>query len=359
MIPALRRLGVTLDDQSRNRALLGRWSEISTIDLSSASDCVSLELARLFLPSDWFALVFGLSSRFYTFDKKGTEESDRRYHMYEKLSAMGNCTTFPVETLIFACIAQACTQYCGGDLSLCRTYGDDIIVPQNAALLVLEVLHFVGFVPNIEKTFVHGPFRETCGRDTLHGVDVRPVYLRAEPTDDTSLYSLHNRLLANCGGWALNRTLSYVRSLVRRPFYGPAYFGAGHKDLLLIREDWVSDWYAGKSVLIDGFFWSPSPHHAGVVVSHGSTSTTWWWLEHRANIRRFKSSGCEHTDYLAFLLGVRGGLEEHQRLIGTVHSLFCGEWAWPFVSDGPDPKTRPASSRVLRKITAGVIWNQG
>lgn len=271
---------------------------------------------------------------------------------------MGNCTTFPLESLIFACVSRAATAYCGGSLELCRTYGDDIIVPQNAALLTLEVLRFLGFQPNCEKTFIHGPFRESCGRDTLWGVDVRPVYLRAVPTDDTAIYGLHNRLLSNRFGFAFDRTLRYLRTLVNRPLWGPAYYGAGLGDLIYL-DAVLSDWYAGKSELTDSFFWTPYPPHRGVVVADYGSPIQCWWLAHRACLRRFAPADDQATAYLAFLLGEREGLEETRRWTGLSYSLFMGQWDWPFTSAPPDPKTRPASSRVLRKIRDGVIGTTG
>jgi len=52
----LRRVGIDLTDQSRNQRLAKEGSitgNLSTLDLSSASDTVSYELVRLLLPADW------------------------------------------------------------------------------------------------------------------------------------------------------------------------------------------------------------------------------------------------------------------------------------------------------------------
>ena len=71
-------------------------------------------------------------------------------------------------------------------------YGDDIVVPQNAALLVIERLRDLGFSTNRDKTFVTGPFRESCGRDWFQGQDVRPVNLDKRMSDVRQLCAFHN-----------------------------------------------------------------------------------------------------------------------------------------------------------------------
>lgn len=350
----LRAVGVDLSNQNRNRDLLGRWEEIATIDQTSASDCGALEMYRMFLPSDWFAAVFAASSRFYTF--KVDEEDRTQWHRYEKLSAMGNCTTFPLETLVFWTVARATSEVTGGNLDLVRAYGDDVIVPKNAALLTIEVLTWLGFMPNREKTFVTGPFRETCGKDTLWGVDIRPVYVRVEPRNDTEVYGLFNRLLTNRMGHPMSRALKYLHSLVRQPFYGPAFYGASNRDLIFLGPDLVSDWFSGKSAVVDGFFWSPQPFMDPVIITHGLTPVKWWWLEFLGKRQKRKSSGCEQTDYLAFLAGRRGGLEDQGAVVAVCSGPVVGHWHvgnLPYPDLYPTP--RPTSTRVLRRIVGEVI----
>jgi len=351
----LRLVGVDLSNQDRNRNLLGRWEEIATIDQTSASDCGALEMYRMFLPSDWFAAVFAASSRFYTF-KVEDDEADTVWHAYEKLSAMGNCTTFPLETLIFWSVAKATTEFAGGDQQLVRAYGDDIIVPQHAALLTIEVLTWLGFMPNREKTFVVGPFRETCGKDTLWGVDIRPVFVRKEPTNDTDVYGLFNRLLSNRFGFDFSHSLKYLHSLVAKPFYGPAFYSASTNDLVYVGAELLSDWYAGKSEHVDGFFWSPTPYMDPVVITHGLTPVRWWRLDFLGLRQKRKSSGWEDLDYLAFLSGIRGGLEDRGTVVAKCTRPLVGHW---HVGDlnYPDlyPKTRPTTIRVMRWVAGEVI----
>lgn len=218
----LRKTGVYLRDQRRNHPPAREGSidgSFATIDLSSASDSVSLEIVKWLFPPDWFTLLESLRSPEYTID--GNE-----FHSYNKFSSMGNATTFPIESTIFYAIARACYEVVGLDHCSIRVYGDDIIVDRRAALLLMEVLRFAGFVPNAQKSFVTGHFRETCGHDYLNGVNVRPVYVRRTPRVVEDIYSIYNRLLIG-SMVPLPRTLSYLHSCIDRPHKGPLYMDPG------------------------------------------------------------------------------------------------------------------------------------
>jgi hypothetical protein len=62
----LRRVGVNLNDQSVNRSLArmgAATGEVATLDLSSASDTVTIEAVRLLLPDDWFLYLNDIRSQ--------------------------------------------------------------------------------------------------------------------------------------------------------------------------------------------------------------------------------------------------------------------------------------------------------
>lgn len=182
--------GNPIDDQSINQrlaqmgALLPLGSSYATIDLSQASDSVSTELVRWLLPSDWFSLLDDLRCKTGSL-KEGSSI------VYEKFSSMGNGFTFALETLIFWALARAVNTVSGGEVS--SVYGDDIIVDDASALLLTEILKFCGFSVNSEKTFYHGPFRESCGADWHTAQRVTPQYLRRAKLRSTDLYNLLNR----------------------------------------------------------------------------------------------------------------------------------------------------------------------
>lgn len=92
---------------------------------------------------------------------------------YHKFSSMGNGCTFALETLIFASLLHAV----GSKIGL--VYGDDITIETELAPALFRLLKFLGFVPNEEKSYTSGPFRESCGKDFFEGHDVTPFYLRS------------------------------------------------------------------------------------------------------------------------------------------------------------------------------------
>lgn len=162
----LLRSGQDLSDQMLNQqmALEGSISgELATIDLSSASDSVSLELVRELLPARLTHLL--------ELSRSPMALYEGHWHLNEKFSSMGNGYTFELESLIFLAVARSIC----GDHKV-SVYGDDIIVPSTYSREVLRALYLLGFSPNDDKTFTSGPFRESCGGDFFLGVNVTPVY---------------------------------------------------------------------------------------------------------------------------------------------------------------------------------------
>jgi len=214
----LLRSGVDLSDQTRNQRLALEGSltgALATLDLSSASDTIAYELVFDLLPVDWALFL----AQFRT----GTVEIEGRQLRQQKFSSMGNGFTFPLESLIFYALAFASTpEDQRGDVSV---YGDDIIVPVGAYGLLTEVLNACGFIPNLEKSFASGPFRESCGADYLSGIDIRPVYLKTRLAG-FDVFRLHN-FFVRSGDFELASILLELLdpSLLR---FGPDGYGDGH-----------------------------------------------------------------------------------------------------------------------------------
>jgi len=172
----LKRVGVNLDDQTWNQKLAGIASltdEYATIDLSSASDTVSLKLVEVLLPSDWFEAL-----------KQSRSESgtmpDGRVVNYQKVSSMGNGFTFELESLIFWAIIESVYDLLNLATHQSAVYGDDLIVHIDSFHTIMWLLKYLGFSPNTKKTFHKGPFRESCGKHYFLGVDVTPFYIRKD-----------------------------------------------------------------------------------------------------------------------------------------------------------------------------------
>lgn len=169
--------------KNRDLARLGSITDgLSTIDLSSASDSISLKMCQWALPPDMFKLLVKLRTPSTEVEGLGTQE----LHM---ISTMGNGYTFPLQTMLFACAVVACLHFRGIPESrgesdqLWGVYGDDIICPRLITSDVIHLLALLGFRVNDDKTFVEGPFRESCGSDFYCGTDIRGVYLKKLETE--------------------------------------------------------------------------------------------------------------------------------------------------------------------------------
>jgi hypothetical protein len=184
---ALLRVGVDLRDQTVNQRLArcASVAGLATVDLSSASDTVSVGLVRFLLPEKWFHLLDSLRSKITLLDGERV--------LLEKFSSMGNAFTFELETLIFLALSRAICDELGltGSVSV---YGDDIIVPAASKELFEEVFAASGFEINHSKTFWDGYFFESCGKHYFHTVDVTPLYQKEDLDTRESLIRCYNRM---------------------------------------------------------------------------------------------------------------------------------------------------------------------
>lgn len=186
----LLKIGIDLRAGQQIHQALARQASIdgldATIDMSNASDTLCRVLPKLVLRTDWWELLNSLRATH-------TRVKGKWYRL-EKFSSMGNGFTFELETLIFATLARTVIEKEGGDPDRVRCYGDDLIVPVGHAKSVLAALRFFGFEPNEKKTFVEGPFRESCGGDFWDGISVRAYYLEELPDEPQHWISLANGL---------------------------------------------------------------------------------------------------------------------------------------------------------------------
>lgn len=174
--------GINLATQQLKNRELARQASIFdhlvTIDLSSASDTISLKMLEWALPPDFFRVLKRLRSPLCEIPGMG-------YQPLNMISTMGNGFTFPLQTMLFSCVVLAAyaahgvePRYprgqCHGDFGV---NGDDIICPKEISRSVMWLLKALGFSVNASKTFVEGPFRESCGGDFFRGVNIRGFYL--------------------------------------------------------------------------------------------------------------------------------------------------------------------------------------
>lgn len=187
----LMRWGIDLNDQSINQEM-ARLASIrgflATIDLSAASDTISYELVRLLLPPDWFAALELCRS------PEGVLPCGDKV-TFHKFSSMGNGYTFELESLLFFAMCLAvCDAFDPGAEKYVSVYGDDIIIPCSVAPHLVDFFSECGFTVNQKKSFVEGPFRESCGKHYFLGVDVSPFYVRRPVDTLDQLMLFHNNI---------------------------------------------------------------------------------------------------------------------------------------------------------------------
>jgi hypothetical protein len=191
-------VGIDLANQADKNRLLARLGsqngEFGTIDLSSASDSMSLSLVREFFPRQVVSWLEMTRSPI-TILPDGTEVE---LHM---ISSMGNAYTFPLQTIFFTSLVYASYRMLGitferpfrDSLGNFAVFGDDIIVQKKAYGFLCRLLSICGFSVNVDKSFNEGLFRESCGHDYYYGYNVRGVYIKTLKTVNDR-YSAINRL---------------------------------------------------------------------------------------------------------------------------------------------------------------------
>lgn len=215
---------LALTNQSKNQVLAMEGSlncKYSTLDLSSASDLLSVDLVSLVFGARPMFLEHMLRSRSPLVD------TGNGVLPVSKFAGMGNALTFPVQSVVFATLAMmAVLDQDGKEPSYVnmkrasrkvRVYGDDIIVASHYSRRVADWLVSFGLKVNQKKSFFDGNFKESCGVDAFRGYDVTPVYLRHEPVITerdpetiASLVATSNQLWMK----GLHKAAEYLRGVV-------------------------------------------------------------------------------------------------------------------------------------------------
>lgn len=260
----LLRSGLDLSDQTRNQRLACKGSQddsLATIDLSNASDTLSTELVWALLPFEWAEELDKLRTdvvdlpQCQEFEIPGSLcckldcDADGRltYSVMEKFSSMGNGFTFELESLIFYALTYGVCRALHLSTKDISVYGDDIIIPKRGSSLLTAVLALCGFSVNLEKSYIAGPFRESCGADYFLGFDIRPYYQKTLVSDRT-LYACHNWFMRHGERELAASVLPFIRY---EKLYGPDGYGDGHligsytlrRNRKIIRDGWSGGFF--------------------------------------------------------------------------------------------------------------------
>lgn len=233
--------------QDKNGSLAleaSQTGELATIDLSSASDRISLWLVeRVFRRAP--TLLEALDATRSVWIHQDIDKKSPKYYVLRKFSTMGNATTFPVQSLVFLTVALGCVLHKRGwrvsdkTLSLLgdrevRVFGDDIIVPADCAELVADTLEALGLRVNTNKTFLSGNFRESCGVDAFNGHDVTVTSIldvpdRTKPGSIVSNVDVHHNLCSrdyvNTAAFIQKTVARIVKDTIRFVSHGSGAFG--------------------------------------------------------------------------------------------------------------------------------------
>jgi len=202
---------IDIADQTQNQlaAIHGsQYLSSDTIDLSSASDSVHVDLVRRVFPR---RLLFYMMGTRTSSTKVPYGPSPVRLH---KFAPMGSAVCFPTQCILFTAISiyayiavhserttgdfivtqQEVSEFIAHHLHRGRSehtpftkgkyeppvvYGDDIICDSRVTDVIISTLNRLGFVVNRSKSFTGSmSFRESCGVYSYLGQDVTPVRFR-------------------------------------------------------------------------------------------------------------------------------------------------------------------------------------
>jgi hypothetical protein len=239
---------VGFDDQVPNQELARLGSlcgSVSTLDLSDASDRVSNQLVRAMV-SRWPSLLKAL-------DSTRSRKADIRGHgvlRLAKYASMGSALCFPIEamvftTLIFVGIQRSLNVALTPKLinqfrDSVRVYGDDLIVPTEHVLSIVQALEHFGARVGLDKSFWTGRFRESCGKEYFMGQDVSLVKARqalpntiADATEVIASVALRNQFYL-AGYWGTARWLDdhLLKVLKHFPYVAPTSSVLGRVSVL-------------------------------------------------------------------------------------------------------------------------------
>lgn len=210
---------IRLHDQSVNQELARQGSisgNLATLDLHAASDSITWTHLYNLFPNEFVGRLVRVLPTHY-------EVGGHRFFL-QSAATMGNSITFWLESVLFAGIALAATReynaFSGDSETTVSVYGDDIIVPTNAAVTVIDWLERLGFTVNEDKSFFTREllYRESCGEEYINGVNCSSVYFPRFPLQGTLGGAFSDRVIRDGFTGVCVDTMSAVLDLQHKMF---------------------------------------------------------------------------------------------------------------------------------------------
>lgn len=208
------------ESQEMNRALAFAGSvagNYATTDLTSASDSVAQRLWEQTFPSDVKA---ALSPHMVTHLNKGGGQLVKKHMAFTS----GDPVCFITEGIMFLAIFDTAEdiyqEFTSSRPKPSFIFGDDGVCDTCIFELVLDMLEYLGFIPNKEKSFADGTaYRESCGVEFWNGAETTTKYwprteLHTWPLSYESLGSVCSLQHKLFGWWDAQRFLTqFVRTV--------------------------------------------------------------------------------------------------------------------------------------------------
>lgn len=144
----------------------------ATIDLSSASDTVAEGFAYYVYPREF--------TRVCEKYRAGYMIIDGEYYIKRMFATSGDPVCFDCEAMLFLAIACSVRdivhELTGEEYKDAYVYGDDIVIDTRLFDTMIDVLRILRFIPNQDKSFGTGGYRESCGVEYYYGFDVSTKY---------------------------------------------------------------------------------------------------------------------------------------------------------------------------------------
>jgi hypothetical protein len=257
-------IDITCQERNQCAAQLGSVTGLlATMDLSSASDTISVDLCKRILPEPEFSFLSKIRATHI--------EVNGRTIRSNIMFTMGFSATFITESRIYTAAGRVAVKLTWNfasklerdyfkninrALACTFSYGDDVILPSFAADAFRMICELCGFKVNVDKSYYETDckYRESCGKEYYDGIDISSYYFPRGTSSSrlAELIGLQHKLyiypttnafiIEKCSSYRKNLTFNSVGSPywdIWSPIEPQAKFNSpysmGNRKLTLIR----------------------------------------------------------------------------------------------------------------------------